>query len=373
LVARQASGLSVAGPPSATAGRSSLPHFLTALYALLIVHASLQPFSGWLPPLPETPFFLWAPWPRFTAPDVVINVLAYLPLGFAAAWMGRRQDTVSHAAVRAVLACAALSFAMEWIQMYLPMRRASVLDFLANTAGATAGACAAAVIMRHPQWRWRIRHWRERVFIGGRLGDFGLTLLALWWVVHVNPAIVLFAATFQPDYAVPTDTATMLLEAAQTALNVVGVLLFVALMLRRREWFGWIAIAFISASVALKASAAALLLKPAAWDHWLRPGPAIGLAVGVLVLLVAVWLPRRPRMIVCAIALLSSLGVAVLMPDLLAAQPPLERFHWHYGHLLNFNGLTRTVLFGWPLLAALDLLLLYGRLDEPSANTVVGG
>jgi hypothetical protein len=116
-----------------------------------------------------------------------------------------------------------------------------------------------------------------------------------------------------------------------------------------------------------------LLLKPAAWDHWLRPGAAIGVAVGALVLLVAVWLPRGPRVIVCAIALLSSLIAAVLMPDLLLAQPSLERFHWHYGHLLNFNGLTRTVLFVWPLLAALHLLLLYGRRDDPDAKTVTGG
>ena len=71
---------------------------------LAIVYASLQPFSGWLPPLPDTPFFLWAPWPRFNAPDVVINVLAYMPLGFAATWMGGRNTTVLRAAVRASIA-----------------------------------------------------------------------------------------------------------------------------------------------------------------------------------------------------------------------------------------------------------------------------
>jgi len=350
------------------AERSALPHFLTALYALLIVHASLQPFTGWLQPLPETPFFLWAPWPapRFNLADIVVNVLAYVPLGFSAAWMSGRDATVRRAAIRAIIACALLSFCMEWLQMYLPMRRASTLDFLANSFGAVIGACGAAVIIGRPRWGARLRRWREQAFIGGRLGDFGLTLLALWWVVHVNPAIVLFAATFQPDAAVATDTATVLLESAQTALNFVGVLLFVALLLRRREYFGIVALAFIGASIALKAVAAALLLKPAAWDHWLRPGAAVGVAVGALVLLVAVWLPRGPRMIVCAVALLSSLVAAVLMPDLLLAQPSVERFHWHYGHLLNFNGLTRTVLLVWPLLAALNLLLLYGRRDEPA-------
>ncbi|MEP6701864.1 MAG: VanZ family protein [Betaproteobacteria bacterium] len=345
------------------AQRSALPHFLTALYALLIVHASLQPFTGWLPPLPETPFYLWAPWPRFNVPDFVINFVAYMPLGLAATWMSGRDAMARTAVWRAIAGCALLSFAMESTQMYLPVRRASAVDLLANVLGASFGALAAAVVIGRPRWRQQLRQWREQAFIGGRLGDFGLTLLALWWVVHVNPAIVLFAATFQPDFAMATDTATTLLEGAQTALNFVGVLLFVALLLRRREYFGLTAICFIGASLALKAGAALLLLKPAAWDHWLRPGATIGIAVGALVLFVAVWLPRRPRMIVCAVALLSSLLAAVLMPDLLSAQSSIGRFHWHYGQLLNFNGLTRTVLLVWPLLAALHLLLLYGRRD----------
>jgi VanZ family protein len=350
-----------AAGPRVAADRSALPHFLAALCALLIVHASLQPFTGWLPPFPGTPFWLWGPWPRFNLSDFVINVIAYMPLGLSATWMSGPKASVRKAVLRAIAACALLSLAMESAQMFLPVRRASPIDFLANALGATLGALAASVVMSRPRWRQRLRRWRESAFVGGRLGDFGLALLALWWVVHVNPAIALFAATFQPDYAVATDAAGVLLESAQTALNVVGVLLFVALLLRRREYFGIAALCFICASLVLKAGAAALLLKPAAWDHWLRPGPTIGVAVGALVLLVAVWLPRHPRMIVCAVALLSSLIAAVMMPDLLSAQPSLDRFHWHYGHLLNFNGLTRTVLLVWPLLAALHLLLLYGR------------
>ena len=66
-------------------------------------------------------------------------------------------------------------------------------------------------------------------------------------------------------------------------------------------------------------------------------------------------------MVVCAVALLSSLLAAVLMPDLLRAQASLARFDWSYGHLLNFNGLTRTVLLVWPIFAAAHLLVLFGR------------
>jgi hypothetical protein len=250
---------------------------------------------------------------------------------------------------------------MESVQMYLPVRRASSIDLLANVSGAAIGACLAAAIMSRPHWRRRLRRWREDAFLGGRLGDFGLTLLALWWAMHVNPAIALFAATFQPDITVATDPATVLLEAAQTGLNFLGVLLFVALLLKRREYFGVVAVLFIGASLALKTCAAALLLKPADWEQWLRPGVGFGIACGALALLVAVWMPQRVRMIVCAVALLSSLIAAVLMPDLWLAQPSLVRFDWNYGHLLNFNGLTRTVLLVWPLLATVHLLVLFGR------------
>ena len=343
------------------APRSRLPHFLTALYALLIVHASLQPFTGWLAPAPGTPFFLWGPWPRFNPPDVLINLIAYMPLGLAATWTGGRQTPVGRAAIRAIAACALLSLAMETAQMFLPVRRASTIDLLTNVVGGAIGAGIAAFLMRRPDWRQALRRWREAMFLGGVLGDFGLTLVVIWWVMHVNPAIVLFAATFQPDAAVATDPATVLLEAAQTGLNFLGVLLFVALLMRRREHFGLVAIGFILATLALKMGASLVMLKPASYDHWLRPGAGIGLAGGALTLLAAVWLPQRLRIVVCAVALLSSPLAAVLMPDLLSAAPALSHFGWNYGHLLNFNGLTRTVLLVWPVLAALHLLLLFGR------------
>ena len=205
-----------------------------------------------------------------------------------------RPSTVGRAALRAIAWCALLSLAMESAQMYLPVRRASTTDLLANVCGAAIGALIAASIMSRPHWRRVFGIEREEAFTGRRrLGDFGLTLLVLWWVSACQSAIAQFAATFQPDVAVATDQATVMLEAAQTGLDFLGVLLFVALLLRRREYFGVVALLFIGASLALKAAAAALLLKPAVWDHWLRPGAGIGIACGALALLVAVWLPQR--------------------------------------------------------------------------------
>ena len=40
---------------------TQLPRYFAVLYGLMIVYASLEPFSGWIPPLPGTPYFLFAP------------------------------------------------------------------------------------------------------------------------------------------------------------------------------------------------------------------------------------------------------------------------------------------------------------------------
>src|SRR3990167_3038885 len=65
---------------------SPLARYLYAAYALLIVYASLHPFTGWRDNCVLPFAFLVAPLPRYvTAFDVIANVLAYAPLGFLGA------------------------------------------------------------------------------------------------------------------------------------------------------------------------------------------------------------------------------------------------------------------------------------------------
>jgi VanZ family protein len=132
-------------PPHPTAARSHLPHFLALLYGLAIVYASLQPFANWMAPLPGTPFFLSAPWPpHWTRFDVIANVTAYLPFGFFLALAPHRRPPLARLAA-AVGIGAAVSFAMETAQMFLPSRDASTLDLFAHVGGtpgsAITGSC----------------------------------------------------------------------------------------------------------------------------------------------------------------------------------------------------------------------------------------
>jgi len=343
------------------AQRTRLPQYLAVLYGLMIVYASLEPFSGWMAPLPNTPFFIFAPWPaRLPRFDVAINVLSYAPFGFLLALMGASRGALSRLAT-AVGIGALLSFAMETTQAFLPMRESDIVDFLSNTAGATLGGLVALALYRAPGLRRRIAEWRNRVFLSDHGGDLGLALLCIWLLSQVNPGIPLFAATFDPSRELTPDVAGTILQAAQSAFNVIGVGLFLALLLKRRRDFGIAVVALIALALVLKVMAAAILLKSAAWESWFKPGVSLGVAAGALVLLLAVWLPRPLRTTLCAVALLSSLVAPLLAPDLWQARAPLALFDWPYGQLLNFNGLTHAVLVIWPLAASAYLLWLAGQ------------
>ncbi len=353
------------------AHRSLLPHFLAALYAVSIAYASLQPFAPWIAPAPGTPFFLWAPWPIYgTRFDLIANVVSYIPLGFFIALVPRRRGPLGRLTL-AVAGGATLSFAMETLQMYLPQRDASLVDLMSNTAGAAAGGAFATAFAGSAAARRTVASLRDRWFLPGRIGDLGLALLAIWLAVQVNPGIPLFATTFDtaslPGGAADatalagSDRFGALVEGAHSGFQLLGVGLFLALLVRDRRFAGGATLLLIGTAFVVKGAAATVLLKPTVWSHWLSPGVSTGVAVGALLLLAAIWLPRPVQVAAATVALLSSLLTTLLAPDLLFARAPLSQFSWSYGHLLNFNGLTHMVLLAWPVVASAYLFALAGR------------
>ena len=347
--------------------QSRLPHSLVALYAAAIAYASLQPFGDWMTPLPGTPFWMVGPYPpKTTRFDIIANFLTYVPLGLFASLLSRRATALG-CMVLALATGAALSFVLETLQWCMPPRYANVLDFAANTLGALAGGMLGAVYTRSPA-RAALGTTRPRIVLPGAIGDVGLALVAMWLVAQLNPAIPPFALTFDPEPVLGVaasartgDVAATLIEAAQSAFQLVGVGLFVALLVRERRFAAGAALMIVGVALLVKGGAAMLLLKPAVFETWLSPGVLLGVAAGVLLLWPATLLPRPAQVAVCAVALLSSLLVPLLAPDLMFASPPLTLFNWRYGHLLNFNGLTRIVLIAWPLAAAAWLFVLAGR------------
>jgi hypothetical protein len=92
---------------------------------------------------------------------------------------------------------------------------------------------------------------------------------------------------------------------------------------------------------------------------WLTPGAVRGLALGLVVALLAVALPRVARMATAAVLLMA----AAVLVNLAPPNPYLAEILklWQQGHFLNFNGLTRLVATLWPFAAIGYLIVLAAR------------
>jgi len=103
---------------------------LAAIYAALVVYASLYPFTEWRDQGMLPWEFLWAPVsPYWTGFDVSINVAGYVPLGGLLALGFSRGWRARHPVFLALVVGALLSLCMESAQSYLPSRVPSREDF----------------------------------------------------------------------------------------------------------------------------------------------------------------------------------------------------------------------------------------------------
>lgn len=148
-----------------------------------IVYGSLYPFHFEITARAAHPLLtVWQGWPtewdRFIYRDVVLNVVLYTPLGFAAAALVLREHSRAISAMSAIGLAFALSISMELIQVYEPGRDPSSLDVLTNSVGGAFGAAVAIVSER-----------RMREFKLGKPRASGLILLALWALAEFYPLL----------------------------------------------------------------------------------------------------------------------------------------------------------------------------------------
>jgi VanZ family protein len=158
--------------------RAAVPLLLA--WSALVVYASWFPLTGWRWPTTGLLFgLLRLPWPRWhDAFDVVANLLGYVPLGACLALtLARGTGDGARTGWRAVLAGSAVSYLLEVGQGLLPQRVPSLLDWLLNTAGATAGVVLGLWIERTSPWGW-LRRTGEHWFM--QHSRTGLALLLLW-------------------------------------------------------------------------------------------------------------------------------------------------------------------------------------------------
>lgn len=334
---------------------SRLRRYLTSGYALLIVYASLSPFTGWREQGLEFSAVLAAPLRQTYTPfDATVNLLAYLPFGLLLGLALRTRFNTAWSVLLATVGGILLSATMEYAQMYLPMRTSSNFDLLTNGSGTLAGALLAASIAPS-MWFALLTHWRQRLLRAGSGMDFGLTLVALWMFAQINPSLPMLGNIFisgtarQPFIPAPVESFSWI-ESIAVALNslTLGCLLLTLLHRRRHAVTGLLLV--LCAVALIKFIAAALLMKSWALLLWLNSEAMLGIFSGLLLLIATTRLPTAWIPWCAATAALSYLFLAYGIMDSSSPSSAMRLYNWKEGHLLTYNGLSQTILLLFPLL-----------------------
>ncbi|MCO1348333.1 VanZ family protein (plasmid) [Burkholderia vietnamiensis] len=359
---------------------SSLALQAFAAYAALVVYASLYPFEGWVS-LGIGPFdYLFAPLQRYvTVFDVATNVLGYMPFG-ALGVLALHPRWRGVAATLVVTGLGVLlSGTMEALQTYLPTRVASNLDLGANALGALLGASLAAPATGALLDRGALRRLRFAWFEAD--GATPLLLGALWPFAILFPSPFLFgigdwpAALWERADRSMQDALLAWLpaawhvsewpehvdgwlsdsgwEAALGALMLFAALAIASLPMRASAPRVRLLIAFVAATLALKAAATFMQSSTGLVVVWATPGARLGIELGFAAALVALRVPPAWRALLAAVALLAGVALVNLLPV-----NPFFDFTlsgWRQGRYVHFNSLARWLAWIWPYAALLWL------------------
>ena len=345
---------------------SPLARYLLVAFALLIVYASLHPFTGWRDAGVAPLAFLFAPLPRFiTAFDIAANVAGYAPLGFLAVLALFPALRGTAAVITAFLVAAGLSLSLEVLQNFLPSRITSNLDLAANSVGALLGAAAGASYSARLLGDDGLHALRHRLFRPGGRIDLGLVLIGLWLMSQLNPATLLFGAgdlrelLHRPSGELHTPDVFIRFEAAVVGASTIAVGLLATALVARGQPARRIVVALLVGAFVVRTFAFGVLFSPQDMLVWITPGALLGGGGGTVAYIAAAALPRPGRLALSALALMAATVLVNLAPEnpYLAASLAV----WRQGYFLNFNGLTRIVSAAWPFAALLYLMLLSGE------------
>lgn len=345
------------------------------VYGLLIIYASLYPFSGWHDNGIAPWAFLSAPLPYYwTGFDVVTNIVGYIPLGMLAVLALYPRVRGVAALLIATAGCVLMSGAMEGLQTFLPSRVSSNLDFYTNSGGGLIGALIG----------WRLSHalleqsmfliLRRRWFLhdAGR----GLIVAGLWPLAQIYPQGYLFGhgqlmpalSDFLSDWLEsPVDLGALLrhgldlsieqfwlAETIIAACGLTGAMLLLLVLLRPsaprvRLFFGLLLL-----TLAFKSLASALLFAPSNAFAWITPGAEGGLLFGSAMLFGLTFAPPVAQRRIAA----AMLAIALLIVNIIPPNPYFVATMqtWIQGKFLNFNGAAHFLSLFWPYLAIWFLL-----------------
>lgn len=369
-------------PKTMSATPSSLPRLASTfarvallIYALLIIHASWYPFSGWhisgIAPFD----FVTAPLPHYwTLFDVATNVVAYVPLGALLVFALYPRIHGLWAVALAIVCGVFLSGVMETVQTFLPSRVSSNLDFFTNSAGTIIGAVLGFFFTQTFLERSRFLQVRRRWFMheAGR----ALVVLALWPLAQIYPQAYLFGhgqlVPILSDWlsaltTTPIDLGDILrrgatlsaeqywlAEAIITATGLTGALLTLIFVMRKNVPSAKLVTLMLALALIVKALASALMFTPQNAFAWLTPGAQGGILFGSVMLFGLAYAPPAAQRRVAAAMLLVGLIVVNMIPVNPYFMSTLQT--WTQGKFLNFFGAAQFLSLLWPFFALWFLL-----------------
>jgi VanZ family protein len=367
--------------------RSSASVPLSAAFALLIVYASLYPFSGWRwPPGQSLQSLLTLPWSQYHITfDIWANFIGYMPLGALLYAAGVRSGwRWGWALAAAALSPMLLSYALELTQSFLPERVPSREDWLLNSAGGVAGALVAAVLTALGLLRvWQSL--RDRWFIPASAG--ALALLLLWPLALLFPTPVPlglgqcwdearefarlaledtpWAAAAESWLRPPLPERAPLSQPTEVlciALGLVAPCLVAFAGMRSRARRAVLTPGALVLALAVSTLSTALNFGPEHALAWLTPATVPGLAMGLVAALACSLLPSRLAAAVGLMVLTALVVVVAQAPDNAYYTQSLQA--WSQGRFIRFHGLSRWLGWLWPYAAAGWLLMRVGARNE---------
>lgn len=206
---------------------------------IIIIAASLTPFSGWRWPAVSILEFIAYPLPYYVSfVDNLLNILIYVPY---AAVLSRLVRSVKWAWIWVLLVVIFTSFFVEVVQNFLPNRVASNLDILCNVTGGLLGLIFYHLnILKYPV-RW-MRRYQMAHFVENTSADYAVILILMWFFSQVNPVLPWFGLVFLPIGEMPLLVKSIqnpvvyvsVLEALGAFFNLLSILLFLMCFLKNR-------------------------------------------------------------------------------------------------------------------------------------------
>lgn len=344
-------------------------------YVFLIFYASWYPFTGWQTNSWATLPDVIRQWPRYwTGFDAAINVVGYIPFGVLVVFALYPLIPRWWAALLATLLGALISATAEIVQILLPSRVTSLLDFLTNSSGALIGALLGALLTPLILEKGRLQLLRKQWT--HKESSREILVLGLWTMAQIYPQAYLFglgqifpliSQTLSEMLGRDIDISAFLMQDMElnaeeyllsetiiTACSCTGALLICLSILNRHAPKTVLSSMLLVASLTIKSLAIALLFKPEYAFAWLTPGARGGLLISLIMLYGFSFAPAHVQKRLALLLLIISLIVINLVSDNPYFAATMQT--WVQGKFLNFNGAAQFLSLFWPYLAIWALL-----------------